>query len=122
MKKYIKCMLIIIYISCFCIKMVQATSTDEVMQNQKDALGITDFIEESERYTSEYEDLHINDILTSAISGNIDNKKLFKIVLKTFGKELGSAVTVLGSIIIIIVISIKSIHKNFPFHISFHLG
>lgn len=105
MKKYIKCMLIIIYISCFCIKMVQATSTDEVMQNQKDALGITDFIEESERYTSEYEDLHINDILTSAISGNIDNKKLFKIVLKTFGKELGSAVTVLGSIIIIIVIN-----------------
>ncbi len=105
MKKYIKCMLIIIYISCFCIKMVQATSTDDVMQNQKDALGITDFIEESERYTSEYEDLHINDILTSAISGNIDNKKLFKIVLKTFGKELGSAVTVLGSIIIIIVIN-----------------
>ena len=105
MKKYIKCMLIIIYISCFCIKMVQATSTDEVMQNQKDALGITDFIEESERYTSEYEDLHINDILTSAISGNIDNKKLFKIVLKTFGKELGSAVTILGSIIIIIVIN-----------------
>lgn len=105
MKKYIKCMLIIIYISCFYIKMVQATSTDDVMQNQKDALGITDFIEESERYTSEYEDLHINDILTSAISGNIDNKKLFKIVLKTFGKELGSAVTVLGSIIIIIVIN-----------------
>lgn len=105
MKKYIKCMLIIIYISCFCIKIVQATSTDEVMQNQKDALGITDFIEESERYTSEYEDLHINDILTSAISGNIDNKKLFKIVLKTFGKELGSAITVLGSIIIIIVIN-----------------
>ena len=105
MKKYIKCMLIIIYISCFYIKMVQATSTDDIMQNQKDALGITDFIEESERYTSEYEDLHINDILTSAISGNIDNKKLFKIVLKTFGKELGSAVTVLGSIIIIIVIN-----------------
>lgn len=105
MKIYIKYILIIIYISCFSIQIVQATSDDEIMQNQKESLGITDFIEESEKYTSEFEDININDILTSAISGNIDNKKILKIVLQLFGKELGSAITVLGSIILIIIIN-----------------
>ena len=52
-------------------------------------LGVTDFIEQSEKYTSgTFENLDINEILSSAISGKIDNTKLWTGTLKIFGKEL----------------------------------
>lgn len=69
-------------------------------------LGVTDFIEQSEKYTSgTFENLDINEILSSAISGKIDNTKLWTGTLKIFGKELQNAITILGSIILIIIIN-----------------
>ena len=49
--------------------------------------------------------LDINEILSSAISGKIDNTKLWTGTLKIFGKELQNAITILGSIILIIIIN-----------------
>ena len=67
---------------------------------------MTDFIEQSEKYTSgTFENLDINEILSSAISGKIDNTKLWTGTLKIFGKELQNAITILGSIILIIIIN-----------------
>ena len=67
---------------------------------------MTDFIEQSEKYTSgTFENLDVNEILSSAISGKIDNTKLWTGTLKIFGKELQNAITILGSIILIIIIN-----------------
>ena len=67
---------------------------------------MTNFIKQSEKYTSgTFENLDINEILSSAISGKIDNTKLWTGTLKIFGKELQNAITILGSIILIIIIN-----------------
>ena len=105
MKKY-KIFIIIIFVFLLCAQIVQAEEKNEVMDNQKMQLGVTDFIEQSEKYTSgTFENLDINEILSSAISGKIDNTKLWTGTLKIFGKELQNAITILGSIILIIIIN-----------------
>ncbi len=105
MKKY-KIFLAIIFICFLCIQVVQAEEIDNVMKDQQDATGVTDFIEESSKYTSDvFEDIDLNEILTSAISGKVDNKNILKGVFKIFGSEIQSAITILGSIIVIIIIN-----------------
>ena len=96
-----------IIIICFlCCQMVQATGIDDIMKSQEDSTGVTDFIQESNKYTNDvFDDIDLNEILTSAISGKVDNKKLLKNAWKIFGSELQIAINVLGSIVIIIIIN-----------------
>lgn len=85
---------------------VQADETDDIIKAQEDALGITDFIKESNKYTSDsFSDIDIKDIFNGAITGSMDNKQVLKCVFRLFGKELQSTITVFGSILIIIVIN-----------------
>lgn len=45
---------------------------DEFLNSQKSVLGITDFLKSANTYTQEnFPDLDMNDIFSSAISGNI---------------------------------------------------
>lgn len=104
--KKCKIFLAIIIIYFLCGQMVQADEMDDIIKNQEDSTGVTDFMQESSKYTTDvFDDIDLNEILTSAISGKVDNKKLIKSVWKIFGNELQSAITVLGSIIIIIIIN-----------------
>lgn len=104
--KKCKIFLAIIIIYFLCCQIVQADEINEVMKNQEDSTGVTDFIEESSKYTTNvFEDIDLNEILKSAISGKVDNKKLIKNIWKIFGSELQSAITVLSSIIIIVIIN-----------------
>ena len=104
--KKCKIFLGIIIIYFLCCQMVQATEMDDIMKSQEDSTGVTDFIQESNKYTNDvFDDIDLNEILTSAISGKVDNKKLLKNAWKIFGSELQSAITVLGSIVIIIIIN-----------------
>ncbi len=102
-------LIIIVWLS-LCMNVSWASSEmDEMiegqMNSQKDLLNISAFLKESDKYTSSvYEDIDINELFTSALSGNIDNKKLIKSVANIFGKEVISSITVLGSIIVIIII------------------
>ena len=104
MKKY-KIFIIIIFVFLLCAQIVQAEEKNEVMDNQKDAAR-------SDRFYRTIWKIHfrniwkfINEILSSAISGKIDNTKLWTGTLKIFGKELQNAITILGSIILIIIIN-----------------
>ncbi|MBP3502052.1 MAG: stage III sporulation protein AE [Clostridia bacterium] len=104
--KKCKIFLAIIIIYFFSVQMVQAFEMDDIMKSQEDSVGVTNFVQESSKYTTDvFEDIDLNEILTSAITGKVDNKKLLKSVWKIFGNELQSAITVLGSIIIIIIIN-----------------
>ena len=56
--------------------------TDAILQSQQDSLNISSFLKEADRYTeSVFENVDINELFTSALTGKIDNEKLFKGIL-----------------------------------------
>lgn len=104
MKKFFVVFIILeslILINCTSI----ANDTDEIINIQKDTLKISDFISDAEEYTKEsMPDIDLNELLSNAITGNIDNVKLTRLFLGLLGKEILNSTTVIGSIIVIIVI------------------
>ena len=87
-------------------------ATDEIISSQMDALNISSFIKEGEKYTKEvFPDISLNAFLSSAIKGEIDNKGLLKQIIMLFGDEIVDVIYLLGSIIVVIII--HSILKAF---------
>jgi len=83
----------------------EVNNTNEIINNQKENLNISDFIKEAEKYTKEsMPEIDLNNLLSTAISGNIDNAKLLNIFWRLVGKEVLNSAGVLGSIIVIVVI------------------
>lgn len=110
MKKIILCSFIILFMNCFHI--TYASSNMEIIESQKDTLNISSFIKEADSYTkSVLVDMEVEEILNSAIKGEIQNEKIIKNIWKIFGKEIINSVASIGSIIVIIIIHsiIKSI-------------
>ena len=88
---------------------------EDIMKETQETFGITQFIQESEKYTGEVlEDISIKEVLNEAIKGNINNKNFYSKIVKLLGKEINSALKVLISILVIIVIHgiLKSITDN----------
>ena len=89
----------------------QVIDMESVLSSQQDSLDIGSFIREAESYTEEvYKDLDISELFSSALTGKIDNEKLFKSIFGLLGKEVVGSISILGSILIIIII--HSILKN----------
>lgn len=107
-------MLLMNFIPCICYA-EDSVDTSEILQSQQDSLNISSFLKEVERYTSSiYEDIDVSELFNSALTGSVNNEKLFKSVLSLLEKEIKSSITVLGSIIVIIVIHsiLKSISEG----------
>lgn len=101
-----KLFFLIIFVIIITTNLVQAEEIDNIMKTQEDSLGITDFIQESNSYTSDvFNDMDLNEIFNSAISGNVDNKKIVKSVCKIFGQEIQNAISIFASILVIVVIN-----------------
>lgn len=84
---------------------------NQIINTQKQNLGIQEFIEQSQKYTEKsMPEIDLNNLLTTAISGGIDNVKFLKLLLGILGKEVLNSAAILSSIIVIIVI--HSILKN----------
>ncbi|MBP3707717.1 MAG: stage III sporulation protein AE [Clostridia bacterium] len=97
---------IIIILLIVNVGVARADEYEEIIKSQEDSLGITDFLQESNKYTAEnFSDIDLQEILQSAISGNIDGKKISSSIFKIFGNEIQSAITIFGSIIIIVIIN-----------------
>lgn len=95
--------------------LVEEINIDDVLETQQDSLDISSFLNEAEQYTgSMYQDINIQELFTSALTGKIDNEQILRSIGNLFGKEVFSSITVLGSIIIIIVIHsiLKSISEG----------
>ena len=59
---------------------IENDGTNEIINNQKDNLKISDFIKESEKYTKEsMPGVNLNDLLSTAISGNVDNVRFIRL-------------------------------------------
>lgn len=113
MKKIIIIFLIILLVPC--ISMAQNETEEEIMQSTQEQFNISNFIKESEQYKGDFlEDVDLKDLLSEAIQGKIDNKTIYKKVLKLLGGEVTSSLKILISILVIIVIHgiLKSITDN----------
>lgn len=67
-------------------------SVQEILKTQSDSVGISSFIKEANKYKSEDFDIDINEIMNSALKGNIDNEKMQKNILSILGKELEKSI------------------------------
>lgn len=90
-------------------------ATNEIIEEQKAILNISDFIKESQNYTEDtFPNLDINELLNSAIEGKVDNKTIYSSIISLLGKEVLSVIRTLATVMIIIVIHslLKSISDN----------
>lgn len=114
MKKiFIIIILFLIFIPTFCY--ATETTSEDILQSQQDELNISSFIKEAQKYTENtFENVNINELFTSAITGKIDNSTIMKTIVNIIGKEVLNCATTLGSILVIIVIHsiLKSISEG----------
>ena len=113
MKIQKKIILIIIIAIIFIPKTVKAE--DNTIETQKETFGINSFIENSKQYTGEFfADADISEILNSAISGKVDNSKIYKKILNILGTAVQTGIKSLLSILAIIIIHsiLKSISES----------
>lgn len=111
MRKIIIVLFIIISIPCN----VFAETDEEIMKSTQEQFNISSFIKEAEQYTGDFfEDLNITEMLNEAVQGNVDNKAIYKKILKLLGSEVNSSLKTLISILVIIVIHgiLKSMTDN----------
>ena len=102
-RRFIK--ILFVFIICICINKNTYANDEEILKSQIEALGIHDFINESNQYTSEiFEDIKISDVMTNAVQGKVDNSTLFKRILNIFAKEIRTLIADFGGIIAIILI------------------
>lgn len=90
-------------------------ATEQIINDQMEALNLGTFILEGEKYTEEiFPDINIQALITEGLTGKIDNGILYKAVLKLLGTEIVSGITMLGSVLVIVLIHsiLKSIGEN----------
>lgn len=91
--------------------LVYGGSTNEVLKEQEESLGISSFIKESEKYTEGiFEDVDLNTFYKSALTGKINGNGILDGILKIAGEETIYTIRTLGYILVIIII--HSIVKN----------
>lgn len=77
----------------------------DILASQQEALGISDFISTSKKYTQDSLDgVDIQDIFKSAITGRVGNTNLLNNILNVLGRETKTAVSNIGIIMIVIII------------------
>jgi len=107
MKKLIIFFALLISISGF------SYAEDTIMEEQKSMIGISDFIKEANKYSDEnFGDM--NEILNSAIKGEVDNSNIIKKIVNNITKEIKQTIKLLGSVLVIIIIHsiLKSITES----------
>lgn len=88
---------------------------NELINSQKNILGIDSFINSANNYISEsFPDLDISELFTSAISGNVSTNFWTNSFLNLAGKEVKSALQLMITVLIVIIIHsiFKTIIEN----------
>ena len=76
-----------------------------VIKSQQESLGISDFIDTSKKYIEgSFKDIDLQNIFQSAITGRIGNTNIFNNILNIFGREIKTAISNIGIIMIVIII------------------
>ena len=94
-----------VFIICICSSKVIYADDEEIIRSQIEALGIPEFVQESDKYTSEvFEDIKISEVMTNAVQGKVDNSTIYKRILNIFAKEVRTLIAGIGGIIAVILI------------------
>lgn len=117
MKKIILCLILVLFTNSIFITRIFAinSDTEQILQEQKENFGISDFIKETRKYGGDFlQDIDISKTLNDALTGKIDNSTIYKKVLNIFGTEIKQSITILISILVIVVIHsiLKSISDS----------
>ena len=84
---------------------------DEIINSQKNSLGISDFLNSAKQYTSEiFPEMNIDELFTSSINGNINKKYFFSGISNILNNEIKLAIQLMVSVLIVIII--HSIFKS----------
>ena len=113
MKKKILIILFIVLVNIFTSTyIVEADSTEKILEEHKANFGISDFIKEAEKYGGEFVD--VTEILNEALTGKVNNTKIYKKILNIFGTEIKQSIETLISILVVVVIHsiLKAISDN----------
>lgn len=106
--KNIRRVLKILFVFVICISNFEysyATDEEKIIKSQIEALGIHDFIEQSDKYSSEvFEDINISEVMTNAVQGKVDNSTIYRRVLSLFAEEIRNVIASFGGILAIILI------------------
>lgn len=65
----------------------------ETLKSQSDSIGISGFIEEANKYKSEDFDIDVNELVSSAIKGKVDNKTIGKKISAILFSQVKEAIT-----------------------------
>lgn len=108
MKKKLS-LLIIFFIITF--SSLSFANNEEILNEQKENFGISDFINETEKYAQDFwgED-SIGDMLDNAIKGKINNNSIYPKILNILGKEVKNTIKTL--LIILVIVLIHSVLKT----------
>ncbi len=89
----------------------QNSETDNTLESQENEFGISNFLDESKKYTNDFD---VTEVFTSSVSGKFDNKKILKFIFGLFEKNMQNALKNIASIIVVIIISslLKTICEN----------
>lgn len=99
-----KKVIILFFTFLFLCSPIYGTDTD-ILTSQQEALGISDFISTSKKYTQDsLTGLDIQDVFKSAITGRVGNTNLLNNILNVLGRETKTAVSNIGIIMIVIII------------------
>lgn len=80
-------------------------ANEEVIDSQKDAFGINDFLKSAKEYGGdEFDDINYDELFKESISGNVNTNFIFSKGWNILGSELKSGINMLGTILVIIVI------------------
>ena len=107
MKKYIFIILIVLVV--FHSNTIFAENTvniESVIKEQESSFGIKDFLKSAEKYNlgENTKDLNISEMYNSAVSGNIDNKRLLNSFIKISGIQFKECIKIFINILIIVLI------------------
>ncbi|MBR3152767.1 MAG: stage III sporulation protein AE [Clostridia bacterium] len=100
---YVFIILILICGTCF-------GADEEVIDSQKDALGINNFLNETKRYNTGFENIDYSKLFSDAVSGSVNIDFMITRGFSILGQEVKGAINILGTVMVIIII--HSILKN----------
>ncbi|MBR6504959.1 MAG: stage III sporulation protein AE [Clostridia bacterium] len=98
-----KKLIIIFTMLLISISKIAYATEENIIQEQKQMIGIADFIKEANKYSNEYFG-DMNDVLNSAIKGEVDNSNLIKKIFNNITKEIKETIKILGSVLVVIII------------------
>ncbi len=114
-KYYITFLLVIIIYSLLPAPKVQAELQENIISSQADSLGISTFLEDSEKYTKDtFEEIDIQELFTASISGKLDSSMILNVIFTLLGENIKEALSTIVSVMIIVIIHsiLKAISEN----------